>query len=108
KQAPNYFPDFIDRVDVPKATRRGEKGKTTYSVCNNVDAILYIANHNTIEFHVLPVRADDLWHPDRLIFDLDPSVDDFAVVKDAPRWLHDLRGELGRDSVVMTSLPRCL
>jgi len=103
KQAPDYFPDFIERVDVPKS-----KGKTRYAVCNNVEALTYIANHNTIEFHVLPVRADDLWHPDRVVFDLDPSVDDFSSVRAAARWLHDLLNELGLMSFVMTSGSRGL
>ncbi len=103
KQAPNYFPDFIERVDVPK-----QKGKTTYPVCNNVDALTYIANHNTIEFHVLPVRADDLWHPDRLVFDLDPSVEDFDTVRAAALWLRDFLDELGLTSFVMTSGSRGL
>jgi bifunctional non-homologous end joining protein LigD len=103
KQAPNYFPDFIERVDVPK-----QKGKTTYPVCNNVDALTYIANHNTVEFHVLPVRDDDLWHPDRLVFDLDPSVEDFATVRAAALWLRDLLDELGLVSFVMTSGSRGL
>jgi bifunctional non-homologous end joining protein LigD len=103
KQAPKYFPRFIERVDVPK-----QKGSTTYPVCNNVDALTYIANHNTIEFHVLPVRADDLRHPDRLVFDLDPSVEDFAAVRLAATWVRDLLGELGLVSFVMTSGSRGL
>jgi len=103
KQAPNYFPEFIERVDVPK-----QKGKTTYPVCNNVEALTYIANHNTIEFHVLPVRDDDLWHPDRLVFDLDPSVEDFDTVRAAATWLHELLDELGLTSFVMTSGSRGL
>lgn len=103
KQAPNYFPEYIERLDVPKA-----KGKTTYPVCNNVEALTYIANHNTIEFHVLPVRADDLSHPDRLIFDLDPSIEDFDTVRAAAQWLHELLDELGLASFVMTSGSRGL
>ena len=103
KQAPKYFPEFIERVDVPK-----QKGKTTYPIVNNIDALLYVANHNTIEFHVLPVRADDLWHPDRLVFDLDPSVEDFDSVRDAALALHDLLDELALASFVMTSGSRGL
>ncbi len=103
KQAPDYFPDFIDRVDVPT-----KKRKTRYAVVNGVDALLYIANHNTIEFHVLPVRADDLWHPDRLVFDLDPSVEDIDAVREAALALHDLLAELGLESFVMTSGSRGL
>src|SRR5438093_5838961 len=63
KQAPAYFPEFIGRADVPKS-----KGKTTYAVCDNAAAIAYIANHNCVEFHPLTSRADDLWHPERMVF----------------------------------------
>ena len=103
KQAPNYFPDYIGRVDVPKA-----KGKTTYPICDNVEALLYIANHNCIEFHLLPVRADDLWHPDRMVFDLDPSTENFDEVKDGARALNDLLDEIGLVSFVMASGSRGL
>lgn len=103
KQAPKHFPDFIDRVEVPKA-----KGMTTYPVCNNSRALAYIANHNCVEFHVLTVRADDLRHPDRLVFDLDPSVDDFSQVRSAARWLHVLLDELGLSASAMTSGSRGL
>lgn len=103
KQAPKYFPDFIDRVDVPKS-----KGTTTYPICNNVDALVYIANHNCIEFHLLPVLADDLAHPDRMVFDLDPSRDDFAEVRDAARAARELLEEVGLSSFLMTSGSRGL
>ena len=98
KQAPKYFPDYIARVEVPKA-----KGTTTYPICNNRKALAYIANHNCIEFHLLPVRADDLWHPDRMVLDLDPSVDDVEQVRDAARWIHELLEEVGLVGFVMTS-----
>ncbi len=98
KQAPDYFPDFIERVEVPKA-----KGTTRYPVCNNPEALLYIANHNCIEFHVLGVRADDPLHPDRMVFDLDPSTDDIEEVKEAARWLGALLDEVKVESYVMTS-----
>ncbi|MGH2759394.1 MAG: non-homologous end-joining DNA ligase [Actinomycetota bacterium] len=98
KQAPNYFPDFVERVELPKA-----KGTTRYPVCNNKEALLYIANHNCIEFHLVPVRADDLGHPDRMVFDLDPSTEDVDEVKEAARWLHDLLEEVGAASYLMTS-----
>lgn len=103
KQAPDYFPAFIGRVELPKA-----KGTTNYAVVNNRDALAYIANHNCIEFHSLPVRANDLRHPDRIVFDLDPSVDDFGVVKDAAGWLRALLDDLGLPNFPMTSGSRGL
>ena len=77
-------------------------------VVNNCEALLYIANQNCIEYHVLPVPADDLWHPDRMIFDLDPSTEDFDEVREASMWLHDLLDELGLTAFVMTSGSRGL
>lgn len=103
KQAPKYFPEFIERVDVPKS-----KGTTTYPVCNNIDALSYIANHNCIEFHLLPIRADDLAHPDRMVFDLDPSRDDFSEVRRAARAVHEVLDEVGLPSFLMASGSRGL
>jgi bifunctional non-homologous end joining protein LigD len=103
KQAPDYFPSFIARAELPKA-----KGTTNYAVVNNRNALAYIANHNCIEFHSLPVRANDLRHPDRIVFDLDPSVDDFDAVKQAARSLRGLLDELGLPNFVMTSGSRGL
>ena len=103
KQAPDYFPGFIDRVEVPKA-----KGTTTYAVVNNVNALLYIANLNCIEFHLLGVRANDLRHPDRMVFDLDPTTEDFEEVRRTAKSLRDLLDEFGLASFVMTSGSRGL
>lgn len=104
KNAPDYFPDFIERAPLQTAKRT-----TMMPVVNNREGLLYIANHNCIEFHVLPVPAADLWHPDRMIFDLDPSTDDFGLVKDSARRLRLLLDEeLGLAPYLMTSGSRGL
>lgn len=103
KNAPDYFPDFIERAPLKTAKRT-----TMMPVVNNREGLLYIANHNCIEFHVLPMPAADLWHPDRMIFDLDPSIDDFALVKDAARWLRELLEQIGLTPFLMTSGSRGL
>src|SRR5439155_1452933 len=74
KQAPDYFPDFIRRVEIPKA-----KGTTNYRVCDTAEAIVYIASQACIEFHLLPTLADRLGYTDRMVFDLDPSIDDSGL-----------------------------
>ncbi len=103
KRTPKYFPDYIDRVQLEIS---GEK--VNYSVVNNVEALAYVANHNSIELHLLTVRSGDLWHPDRVVFDLDPSVDDFGQVIEATRWLRELLEEIGLNPFVMTSGSRGL
>jgi bifunctional non-homologous end joining protein LigD len=103
KNAPDYFPEYIERAAFETAKRT-----TMMPVVNNCEALLYIANQNCVEYHVLPVLSDDLSHPDRMIFDLDPSVDDFDEVRQASMWLRELLEELGLTPFVMTSGSRGL
>ena len=103
KRAPKYFPDYIDRVELEFSD-----GKAQYLVCNNEDALLYIANHNCVEYHVLTVATADLWHPDRLIFDFDPTTENFDEIRTAARAARDLFDEVGLPSYVMVSGSRGL
>lgn len=98
KQAPDYFPEFIRRVEIPK-----QKGMTAYPVCDTTDAIVYLANQACIEFHPLPTLADKLGRTDRLVFDFDPSIDDFDGVRTAARMCRDLLDELKLPSFPMVS-----
>ena len=90
KDAPSYFPDWIKRARVPKAG-----GSVTHAVVNDADSLVYLANHGTITPHVWLSRADKPRRPDRLVFDLDPSRDDFAQVRRAARNVAVLLEELG-------------
>ncbi len=103
KNAPDYFPDFIERAEMPTSKR-----VTKLPVVNNRDALTYIANHNCVEFHVIGSPADDLTHPDRIVIDLDPSIEDFDEIKVAAGWTRELIDELGLASYVMTSGSRGL
>ena len=103
KNAPDYFPDYIDRAPFETSKRT-----TMMPVVNNCEALLYIANQNCIEYHVLPEPAHDLWHPDRMIFDLDPSTENFDEVREASLWLRELLEDLGLTPFVMTSGSRGL
>jgi bifunctional non-homologous end joining protein LigD len=91
KDVPDYFPDWVDRVRVPKAG-----GTVTHVLIDNRDTLLYLTNQNTITPHVWLSRADRLHQPDRLVFDLDPAPgSDFASVRRAARWTAELLDELG-------------
>ena len=48
-------------------------------------------------------RAPDVYYPDICVFDLDPSVDDAAMLREAAVSLRDLLEELGLPSWVKTS-----
>ena len=90
KDAPDYFPDWIARAELPKAG-----GTVTHVLIENADTLLYLANQNTITPHVWLSRADRPHQPDRLVFDLDPAEgSDFATVRRAARWTAELLEEL--------------
>ena len=90
KDAPDYFPDWIPRVTV----RKREGGTVHHVLCRNEATLAYLAAQGVITPHVWLSRVDDLEHPDRLIFDLDPPDHDFELVRHAARSLRALLEEL--------------
>ena len=71
KSIPDYFPDWVDRVEVPK---RG--GTVVHPLANEPAALQQFAQHNAITPHVWTSRADRPDRPDRLVVDLDPDEHD--------------------------------
>jgi bifunctional non-homologous end joining protein LigD len=104
KDAPRHFPDWVDTVRV---TRR-EGGTIRHVLARDAATLVYLAGQNAIALHVWPSRADRLEHPDRLIFDLDPSTRRFAEVRAAARALGELLREIGLTPYAMTTGSRGL
>lgn len=99
KNAADYFPDWIRRVQVPK-----QGGTVNHVLCNDLDTLLYLVNHNTITFHTWLSKADALYNPDLLVFDLDPPAKkDARALRKAALDVRDLLRELGLNSFVQTS-----
>ena len=91
KDVPDYFPDWIPRVEVPKSG-----GTVTHAAISDVDSLLYLVNQNTLTPHVWLARADRIHQPDRIVFDLDPDPGtEFAEVRRAARLTGELVEELG-------------
>lgn len=78
KNAGKHFPSSIGRMEMPK-----RDGVTVHPVVHDAEAVAYLANQGTLTFHAPASRADDVHLPDRVVFDLDPSVDDVAKTRDA-------------------------
>jgi bifunctional non-homologous end joining protein LigD len=95
---PRYFPDWIDRVTVPKAN-----GTVTHVVARDSATLVYLAGQACITFHPWLSRADRLDRPDRLVIDLDPSDRAAAGVTRAAREMGTLLRELGLQPFVMTT-----
>ncbi|HEV7364042.1 MAG TPA: non-homologous end-joining DNA ligase [Solirubrobacteraceae bacterium] len=103
KQIPAHFPDWIARATVRK---RG--GEVTHVLANDRATLVYLAGQNVVTLHAWPSRADRPDHPDRLIFDLDPSRERFVEVRAAARALGDLLRDLGLAPFAMTTGSRGL
>jgi bifunctional non-homologous end joining protein LigD len=103
KEVPKYFPSWIDRKQVRK-----EGGKVTHVVCNEKATLVYLANQAVITPHVSLYRASDIDHPDQLMFDLDPSDEDFEVVRTMALELRSFLDDVGLYCVVKTSGSRGL
>ena len=98
KDVSKGFPAWLERVEVPK-----KDGVVHHPLVTGVESLLWLANQNSITPHVWTSRAPDVYHPDICVFDLDPSVDDAAMLRNAAVSLRDLLEELGLPSWVKTS-----
>lgn len=91
KNIPDHFPEWIDRVEVPK-----QDGTVCHVLANSAATLVYLADQGCITPHLAVARADDPNKPDRLVFDLDPSDGDFAKVQEVAKAIkgaleaHDL------------------
>jgi bifunctional non-homologous end joining protein LigD len=99
KQVPDYFPGFVDRVEVPR--RRG--GTVTHATIERADTLVYLAGQACITPHVWLSRDDRLDCPDQLIFDLDPPGGDLRPARDAARRLRSLLEEANLTPFVKTT-----
>jgi len=104
KNASDYFPSWIKLVPIKKK----EDGVVNYVVCNNAATLVYLANQLSITLHLWLSRIDKLNFPDRMIFDLDPSVKGFAPVRVAARQLNTILRNIGLVPFVMTTGSRGL
>ncbi|MGR4878669.1 non-homologous end-joining DNA ligase [Streptomyces sp. LARHCF249] len=103
KDLPDHVPDWIHRAELPK-----EGGTVTYAVCDDTATLLYLADQACITPHRFLSKADRPDHPDRLVFDLDPPGEDFALVREAATGLHALLDELELPSLLMSTGSRGL
>ncbi|MGZ4180005.1 MAG: non-homologous end-joining DNA ligase [Solirubrobacteraceae bacterium] len=98
QHASKHFPDWIKRVETPKSG-----GTVQHVVANDAATLVYLANQAVITLHAWLSRCDRLDRPDRLVVDLDPSVEDHAAMREAARAVAELFEELGLQPWAMAS-----
>ena len=98
KDVSKGFPEWLQRVEVPK-----KDGVVHHPIVTDTQSLLWLVNQNSITPHVWISRAPDVYFPDICVFDLDPSIDDANMLRDAALALRGLLDELGLPSWVKTS-----
>ena len=105
KEASEYFPDVVRRVEVPKSG-----GVVHHPVIDDEDGLVYLANQGCLTFHSWLSQADRLRQPDRVIFDLDPpsAAGAFNIVRATALRLRKVFEQLGLSAFVQTTGSRGL
>ena len=94
KNLPDYAPDYIEFI---------KEGDKRIQLCNDVESLIWHANHGAIEYHV-PFQAVDSPFPKEIVFDLDPpSRNEFSLAIKAALMIKSLLDELELVSFVKTS-----
>jgi bifunctional non-homologous end joining protein LigD len=92
-------PDWLKRAALPKKAG----GTVNYALVNDRRSLEWLANQNTVAIHIWPARVPRVDGPDLCIFDLDPSVDDVGVLRQAALHVRALLDELGVPCGLKTS-----
>jgi bifunctional non-homologous end joining protein LigD len=103
KNLPDHFPDWIDRVTLPK-----EGGALTQALVSEPATLVFFADQACITPHLGLARAAKPRNPVRLVFDLDPSDGSFAKVQKVARVLRDELEARALPSFVQTTGSRGL
>jgi bifunctional non-homologous end joining protein LigD len=85
KNAPKNIPEWVESREIENR----EGGTTRYLLCNKISTLVYMANYGNITPHIWLSRIEDLEHPNRMIFDLDPPGEDFDQVRSGARMMHE-------------------
>jgi len=91
KNASKHFPATIERFPVPKR----DGSLTHYPVITLAENLPYLANQNTVTFHMWTASSTTPDHPDWMVFDLDPEQDDVDGARFGLLAMRDLLAEFG-------------
>jgi bifunctional non-homologous end joining protein LigD len=98
KNVAKGFPDWLERVEVPK-----KDGTVHYPLAQDARALVWMANQNSITPHVWTSRVPNLAYPDLCVFDLDPMRNEPKVLRATALAVRGILLELGLESWVKTS-----
>jgi bifunctional non-homologous end joining protein LigD len=95
---PSHFPDWLDTAEVETAD-----GTQSQVIVNSARTLVYLANQGCITPHTWLSRTRALDRPDQLVFDLDPSIDNLAMLRRATTMTGELLDAIGLTSYLKSS-----
>jgi bifunctional non-homologous end joining protein LigD len=98
QHAGSHFPGWIRTAELPK-----KGGTVKHVIASEPATLVYLANQACLTFHSWLSRADRPTRPDKMVFDLDPSVERPDEMRHAAGQIANLLTELGLRPWVMTS-----
>lgn len=99
KHAKQWGPSALGRVRIQEKTKVGE-----YLVADSLDAVVALVQMGIVEIHTWNSTTDDLEHPNRIVWDLDPGPDvTWTQVVTAARLVRAVLSTLGLASWVKTT-----
>jgi len=98
KNRPSHTPSFVGAVELDK-----KDGVTVYPVVDSRDGLGFFANLSAITFHVPTVTVIDDWHPDWVIWDLDPPEGGDDVVTAAAATMRSFLDGFGIETLLMAT-----
>jgi bifunctional non-homologous end joining protein LigD len=100
KHVGSGVPDALRRIEVEER----EGGTATYLMVEDLAGLLATVQMGVLEFHPWGSTADDIEHPDRLIFDLDPDEElPWERIVDAALEVRRRLDEIGLESFAKTT-----
>jgi bifunctional non-homologous end joining protein LigD len=103
KSVSAYYPEWIKTVTVKKVG-----GTVRHVLCEDEATLAFLANQACITPHIWLSRSDTLQFPDQVVFDLDPSSEDFALVKATAQALRKILEQMRLPVYLKTSGSRGL
>ncbi len=94
KNAPSHRPEWVQTA---------REGEIEYILLNNTPTLVWLANLACLEFHVSFHTVNQSDYPTELVFDLDPSVDDFSRVVEVALLTRKVLQQMDLDGVIKTS-----
>lgn len=98
KEIPDYFPKWIERYKLTKKESHNE-----HALVNHKATLVYIANQACITFHLGLSKIDKIKYPNYLIFDLDPSTEDLALLKKVVNRVKELIDSINLKGFLQTT-----